>query len=179
MARLRKKPESSIELIPLGFRGLTAIGDETTKAVQRHLKSFLLPDTETADFAGLADAFRKAHWSDQEAAHLFDEYSTAFQEGNRIDVALLTRWVLAHEDDSEAVLDCIRVVPPDEVEIIQILSRAGSQKLVFLAIWRLTLDEVVLKKLIAPDETAEKILARELRSNPLNMVHPNIIETYF
>lgn len=139
----------------------------------------LLPDFDQVDLTELAEAFRKAKWTDAQAAKLIDAYSQAFHSGNRIEPKLLTRWVLAHENDAEAVLECVNVVPPDEIEVLRVLSRAGSQKLVFLGTWRLTLEDVVLKKVIAPDSHAEEILSRELRSNPLNMVHPNIIETYF
>jgi serine/threonine protein kinase len=173
------QPSDSVQGIPLGLRGLTAIGDLTTKAVQNHLRETLLPGYDEIDLTGLAEAFRKAKWTDEQAAQLFEAYSQAFHSGNRIEPRSLIRWVLAHEDDASAVLECVRVVPPEEIEIIRVLSRAGSQKLVFLGTWRLTLEDIVLKKIIAPDDNAEKILSRELRSNPLNMVHPNIIETYF
>jgi serine/threonine protein kinase len=71
------------------------------------------------------------------------------------------------------------VDPPPEIDLIKILSRKGSQKLVFLATWRKTLQEVVLKQIIAKGESAERIFSRELQPHPLNMVHPNIIETHF
>ena len=90
----------------------------------------------------------------------------------------LSRWVLQHPNDSEQVAECFLTIPPQEIEIIKVLSRAGSQKVVFLATWRLTQNEVVLKKVIASTDATERILDRELRSHPLNMVHPNIIETY-
>ena len=50
----------------------------------------------------------------------------------------------------------MKIKPPDDVNIIRVFSRAGSQKLVFLAIWKLAQKQVVLKKLVDTEE-AQKI----------------------
>jgi serine/threonine protein kinase len=59
-----------------------------------------------------------------------------------------------------------------------VLSRSGSQKLVFLATWLLTQREVVLKKVTGSPESIERIVARESQSHPLSTVHDNIIKTH-
>ncbi|MEK7406906.1 MAG: protein kinase [Acidobacteriota bacterium] len=82
-----------------------------------------------------------------------------------------------HKNNPPGVLDCMRVDPPDQISIIQVLSRAGSQKLVFLATWRLTQAQVVLKRLIGPPEMTKRILERELLIHQLSREHPNIILT--
>jgi serine/threonine protein kinase len=76
-------------------------------------------------------------------------------------------------------MDCMAVDAPDEITLIKVLSRAGSQKLVFSAIWRLTQRQVVVKKLNGAPELTKAIIQRESQAHPLSMAHPNIIETHF
>jgi serine/threonine protein kinase len=66
------------------------------------------------------------------------------------------------------------VIPPDQIEIRKVLSRAGSQKIVFLGTWRLTQRQVVVKQFLRRDATAD----RELQSFPLTLSHRHIIETH-
>jgi serine/threonine protein kinase len=138
----------------------------------------LFPQKATFDLTPLADALSTG-WSDPQAAALLKNFHEMLQSGKKFDTKALARWARHHPDDSDAVLDCMRLDPPEEIEVIKVLSRKGSQKLVFLAKWRLTLQEVVLKQIISTGESAEKIISRELQSSPLSIVHPNIIETHF
>lgn len=83
------------------------------------------------------------------------------------------QWIKFHKkDDADAVIDCIRLIPPPEVTVIGRLPRTGSQKIVFRASWKLQERPVVLKKLLS------NVLQRELQSHPLSANHPNIIKTY-
>jgi serine/threonine protein kinase len=136
---------------------------------------FGIKDEEALKAVG--DVLRKG-WTDGEAAKVVGACIEAFAGGQPINLPSLSGWVLLHNNDSAAVLDCMRIQPPEEISIIKVLSRAGSQKLVFLARWRLTQQQVVLKKITGLPEIANKLVARELRTNPLSMKHPNIIETH-
>lgn len=166
---------------PLSARALTAIGNETARAVQgyfRQQQTTLFPSEDDPTFVPLADALRKQRWSDCEAAQLFRCYTRAISAGRSISLQVLTRWVLAHGPGTTAdtLRECIEVDPPGEVEIHKVLSREGSQKVVFLASWRLAQREVVLKRL--RHGSPERILNRELQLHPSTMGHPNIIETH-
>jgi hypothetical protein len=136
--------------------------------------------TEATGFSELASALREMQWSDEETAKLLHAYKDALNAGREIPTQLLTRWVLAHPPGgpADSVIDCIEIEPPDEVDIIRALPRKGSQKIVFLASWRLRQREVILKKVIGPPESVARILAREELPHPLTMAHPNIIETH-
>lgn len=174
--------ESSIRItdIPAHARALTAIGNETLRAVSdlfTGVQGSLFGMDETPEMAELAAALSKG-WSDREAALLIRAYDHEVRSGHQIEITSLARWALAHPDNAAAVIDCMKITPPAEIDIIRVLSRAGSQKLVFLAKWRLTQQEVVLKQVVAEPEAAQRILLRELQPHPLTMAHPNIIETH-
>src|SRR6266496_718051 len=84
-------------------------------------------------------------------------------------------WIRSHErDDSEAVCDCINLIPPADFLIMRRLPKKGSQKVVFEASWSLYQKTVILKKPLSP----ESVLRREMNSSPLINEHPNIIKTY-
>jgi len=100
-------------------------------------------------------------------------------EGRSYDIKNLTRWIQSHKNEPFAVKDCMTVLPPEQFNIIKVLSRAGSQKLVFLATWNLTRKQVVLKTLVGTPEENQKVRNREIQSNPLSMKHRNIIETFY
>jgi serine/threonine protein kinase len=138
----------------------------------------------------LADEFdRKAEkqWSDEQAAAVIDVIRKRLccdtdqlntNELKRLDLPVLSQWLRIHHNDAQQVIDCLTTEPPEEISIIRLLSRAGSQKLVFLANWHIAQREVVLKRFIA-GSAAERVRRRELLSHPLSMEHPNIIETHF
>jgi serine/threonine protein kinase len=130
---------------------------------------------EEKDLLQLSEALRK--WKDDHAADLFSSIVAIAQRGEVLNIRAVAGWVLLHQNDSESVLDCLSTEAPREVEIIRVLSRAGSQKIVFEATWRLTLKRVVLKKLA--DAANASILAHETSSHPLSVSNPTIIETHF
>lgn len=115
-----------------------------------------------------------AAWSDEQAAALLRGCAERKLTGNKIDFGLAARWIANHPNDYVSVLQCLDVEPPDEVDIVRVLSRAGSQKVVYLASWRSMQKEVVLKRTIRTDGAA----VRDMESFPLNLSHPNIIETH-
>lgn len=173
-----------ITSLPTEARALTALGDESALAINELYVSpqgSLFPaDSEAAGFADLAAALRTKKWVDAECARLLRAYKEALDAGRQIPVQLLTRWVLAHADGGSAasVIHCIDVEPPDEVDIIRALPRRGSQKIVFLASWRLRQREVILKKVVGSPDSRARILAREELPHPLTIAHANIIETH-
>ena len=176
----KMKKNIPIQQIPLKSRSITAIGDKTTEAAIRLFPdgSLFDDDDHGLNLDPLTEAFKKAQWTDDEAAEVISHYANERQAGRQIDIKTLARWVLHHPNASYQVNECLVTRPPEEIEIIKVLSRAGSQKVVFLATWLLTQADIVLKKVVASTEATQRILSRELRANPLNMVHQNIIETY-
>jgi len=119
----------------------------------------------------------RTSWTDAEAASAISAIHECVAKQQELNPTTLARWLRAHRNDSRALTDCLQADPPDEITIIQLLSRAGSQKLVFLANWEIAQREVVLKRFIGP-EAAERLIPRELQPHPLSMAHPNIIETH-
>lgn len=122
-----------------------------------------------------------AQWSDAKAAQVLKDLGQALTEevGNPASLVTgLTGWVHEHLNDEESVKDCLFVQPPAGIKITKLLSRAGGQKVVFLAEWPVADRLVVVKKLIAPEADQAKILVREVQAHPLSISHPNIIETH-
>ncbi|HJP95816.1 MAG TPA: protein kinase [Candidatus Saccharimonadales bacterium] len=122
----------------------------------------------------LGDALKEG-WHDDQAAEVIRAVVDRLSAQRELDLTALTMWIRAHRGDAQAVSDCLIVEPPEEITILQLLSRAGSQKLVFLANWQIAQREVVLKRFIGD---GERLIPRELQPHPLSMAHPNIIETH-
>lgn len=159
---------------------LSEIGPETASATLQlnallSKPPLLNKNPKESPFLVLSEAFED--WSDSEAARVLNAISSRLQKGELVDYVALKRWVRAHKNDARAVIDCLEADPPAEITIIRLLSRAGSQKLVFLGNWQIEQREVVLKRFIA-QENAERLISRELQPHPLSMAHPNIIETH-
>ena len=170
--------------LPQYARALALVGPKAEAA----MRAFLLPTQGTlfdleAPFPDQDEALHAlvralndptGHWTDDQAANLLHGCADWKASGHPLDLKLLTRWIANHPDDAASVLQCLHVLPPDEVEIIRILSRAGSQKVVYLAVWRSMQREIVLKRIIRSDTTP----LRDLESFPLNLSHPNVIKTH-
>lgn len=170
---------SAATSIPSGAHALAAIGPETEVVVNRCFanSSDLFNRVDQSELKKLASALEKERgWTDQEAALVVSRYADCLGKGDSLDVSAIARWALAHPNNSAAVFDCMSVVPPEGFSIIRVLSRAGSQKLVFLASWRLPLKQVVLKRVTGP--TQDTIIDREAQVHPLSMRNRNIIETH-
>ncbi len=182
-ARVRKDtPRQSARDWTSGAHALAAIGTETAKVVaallRREREFDLFTKLEDADHRRLAAAFAQG-WTDGKAAQVIQQYADlSLKKVGTCDIATLSRWVLQHPDDAEAVVDCMSVIPPDGVSLIRRLSQVGSQKKVYLASWKLTQREIVLKRIIAPPQQWQEIFERESRAHPFSMAHPNIIETH-
>lgn len=165
--------------IPKNARALTAIGDESAAAVERllYFDTPLFGPVDDVYFRHLAETFTVRNWSDHQAARVLDAFTEVLADGRRPAVSQLVEWVRAHDADSaDAVAECIRVEPPPEVDVLGLLSKRGSQKVVFRASWQ-GKREVALKKVIGSKETINRILERERLPHPFNLSHPNIIET--
>jgi len=175
------QPHPAVAELPSWAHALSAVGQHTASVVRSFFLEYRKPDLFGAKdeeaLKTVGDVLRKG-WTDGEAAKVVEACIHSFTQGKRIDLLSLSGWVMLHCDDSAAVLDCMSIQPPEQISIIKVLSRAGSQKLVFLARWTLTQQQVVVKKIHAERELANKLVARELRTNPLSMRHPNIIETH-
>lgn len=100
-----------------------------------------------------------------------------------LDLEDVTNWLAAHreagkrDDRVGAVVDCVKLRPPANVRVRRRLPHAGSQKLVYEAVWQVgeRTSAVALKQLRA---TARDALTRELLAHPLSLSHPNIVQTY-
>jgi len=169
-----------ITKLPAWALNLAQIGSKTAALVdgyfqRNHLHLFSLTNADQLALKSLGDAL-VAGWSDAQASKIVERTLADLEKQIKADYPSLARWVRQHPDNADAVADCMDLQPPEEISIIKVLSRAGSQKLVFEGTWRVTQTRVVVKRVIGPNYA--KVLARELRTSPLSMKHPNIIETH-
>jgi serine/threonine protein kinase len=118
-------------------------------------------------------------FDDAQAADLLLTIFEMSAAGADIPAVQLKQWMRAHAHNPASVIECLKVTPPPGITISQLLSRAGSQKLVFLADWKLQQREIVLKRLITPLDERSKIVEREIQAHPLKFQHPHIIQTHF
>jgi serine/threonine protein kinase len=140
----------------------------------------LLIDSQLRPLQPISDALYR--WDpekgrDSEAANLIKAVLDRI-ESEPVDVVSLRGWILSHPNDAGSVIECMNTLPPPGMKIIRLLSRKGSQKVVFLATWQLALRQVVLKRLLGPPTEAIRIQARESRTNPLATPCGNIAHTY-
>lgn len=141
----------------------------------------LLPENPEAGRA-VVDVFQvvtdelRSGWRDTDVAALLAAIRSRLLEHRLPDPRALARWLQFHRGDAGPVLDCLSVEPPEGFSILRLLSKAGSQKVVYLATWGIAQREVVLKRLVGGD--ADKLILRELQPHPLSMTHSNIIETH-
>ncbi len=176
MTRKKTTPQATDVLsVPPYAQILSSIGPETTKATELLIQNISEMKILQIDhiFQELAHAMKDV-WPDSEAAKVIYAVN---EKIDQIDITSLQRWLFVHQGDSNSVGDCISADPPPGVDILKVLSRAGSQKLVFLATWQIAQREVVLKRFRGSD-AANRILQRETQTHPLSMSHPNIIETH-
>jgi hypothetical protein len=156
----RRKLPAANSLSP-GAHALAALGKECEEVVRKHAippgGDSLFSANVDAHIEPIANALRG--WENlQNRAQVIEHYLASLQAGRILDGTAVARWIRSHPNEPEAVEDCLNVDPPDEVTIIRVLSRAGSQKLVFLASWNLTQRQVVLKRLAGPPESrAERL----------------------
>jgi serine/threonine protein kinase len=185
MSKSKKEAaKSTPSSIPQGAHALAAYGKRTEQIVYEF---FIDESPDSGLFTSmdrqkglqqLAEAFKEG-WSDEHIAETVKFIAEAEVEGRTFDIKNLVRWIQSHKNEPTAVKDCMTIVPPEQFNIIKVLSRAGSQKLVFLATWNLTTKQVVLKTLLGTPEETQKIKNREIQSNPLSLRHRNIIETFY
>jgi serine/threonine protein kinase len=85
---------------------------------------------------------------------------------------------LSEDQSASGVADCIRLVPPADVEIVRRVGTRSYQKRVFHAVWDASgrRQRIVLKEFL--DEEAAAAIPHEMQAYPLSMLHPNIIQTY-
>jgi serine/threonine protein kinase len=168
--------------LPRSVHALAAIGEKSEQAAKEHFSNpengSLFKETSNEDLFSLAEALNK-NWDDDQAAEIISAYKTVLlKKAPNLDISQLCRWILAHPNDTKAVLDCMQITPPQDIDIVKVLSRAGSQKLVFLATWRLAQRQVVLKRFIGPPEITDVLFRRESLTHPLRIDHININKTY-
>jgi serine/threonine protein kinase len=173
-------PKNGLTALPRAARALTQIGDETTSAIEELVRSEtpLFDPIDDPAFKTLADVFLTRGWTDAPVARVLRAFSDARLGRHLLKVAQLVGWVESHSADAaDLVLECINTIPPLGVSLTGVLSRKGSQKVVFAASWRGRSD-VVLKKVIGSRESADIIIEREGIPHPFSLSHPNIIETW-
>jgi serine/threonine protein kinase len=86
-------------------------------------------------------------------------------------------WIEAEANSPSGAADCIRLIPPEDVEIVNRVGTRSYQKRVYRAIWDASgrRQEIVLKEFLG---NAAVVIPREMQAYPLSMLHPNIIQTY-
>ena len=175
----RDAPDRTLPSVAHAFAGLgpecsDLIGEYAAKRPQ------LLIDSQLRPLQPIADALYR--WDpekdrDSQAASLVKAVLDRI-ESEPVDVVSLRGWILSHPNDAGSVIECMNTLPPPGMKIIRLLSRKGSQKVVFLATWQLALRQVVLKRLLGPPTEAIRIQTRESRTNPLATPCGNIAHTY-
>ncbi|MBI4823703.1 MAG: hypothetical protein HY805_05680 [Nitrospirae bacterium] len=144
--------------LPGPAHSISAIGPKAEAVIldfyQSHIDSPLFKVDHQDSLTKLAKAFGE-QWNDEEATIVIKKYLEAVEKAEKIDITALSQWVLAHPNDARAVLNCMSIEPPQGFDIIRVLSKAGSQKLVFLATWHIEQKQVVLKKPIGSPEFIE------------------------
>jgi serine/threonine protein kinase len=157
---------------------LSQRGEESAKAAESFSKAVdkgkIEPEVGEAILKAMADTL--STWSDANSARVIEAVKKHLVHGNSVDAADLARWIRSHEDSPDLVVECLAVDPPEDISVIEVLSQAGSQKVVYLADWSTVQREIVLKRFIGED--ADKLMPREMLPHPLSMEHPNIIETH-
>lgn len=161
--------------IPGWAHSLASVGKETEAAIYTYFETDApgravfrgYPEDELNE---LAQALGR--WADAPASQIIEFLIDLASGGARLALRSIARWVLLHSNDPDSVIDCISIEPPGEVEVVRVLSRRGSQKLVFEATWHTLQRRVVLKKVLHGN------IAHESNAHPLSLQHPNIIETH-
>jgi hypothetical protein len=120
--------------LPSSAHSMAAIGGERESAIYEYFGEHgavndFFSGYNTLDMDRLAEAL--SQWEAAPAALLFKQLIQIAERGPRLDLAPIGRWVLVHVNDPDNVLDCIEVEPAKEVDVVKVLPRRGSQKLVF------------------------------------------------
>ena len=112
------------------------IGDSVRNLLKRYIESGMLGDglgqMQGSELEALALSFRVGKWSDSPAATLIGHLIETSKH-TEIDLQAVTRSILLHHDDPDAVSICMAADPPSQIDIVRLLPRTGSQKLVFEA----------------------------------------------
>lgn len=171
-----------------------ALGPKTAEAWIAFLRPVANAATRTTHKAHVwADQFllgvkpllvATAAMRDEEGAEVFEALRTRWErmgahQPDDLTVDQVLDWLSPKRNRSvAAAADCIRLVPPADVEIIGRVGVRSYQKRVFHAYWDASgrRQAIVLKEFL--DEDAARAILRELQAYPLSMLHPNIIQTY-
>ena len=160
-----------VELLSLVGAATKVATDELARALQASPRS----DGATPLVELLAEQLK--NWPDEHAANVVRAISGRIASGDPPDLEALRGWLTAHGERPDLVPLCIEVRPPDQIVVLEVLSTAGSQKIVFRGKWAITDRDIVLKQVrVAPG--SEAVGLRELQPHPLSIEHPNIIETH-
>lgn len=114
-------------------------------------------------------------WADDAGAKVVDAVARRVEEEAPVGPMELAGWLSAHKHDPDAATDCIDLIVPSDVTVVERLPRHGSQKIVYYGKWTATDRDIVIKRFVDAFEDAWE---RELESFPLHLRHDNIIETY-
>jgi len=170
-------PERREKSLPADLRPYSVIGSATMEVARA------LYEERQEDFFQIEDSFPfrllgriLGRFGDDDAARILTVFGDLWRKQRAIDVTLFEKWVETHPANAEQVIACMQVDPPEELQVLDLLSTQGSQKLVFLAQFRNSASRVVLKRVLGPDATS--IIGRESDQHPLSMEHPNIIDTF-
>ena len=152
-----------------GQHALSALGSNTAQTVNKFFSgNGLFQKLTDQDLIELSEAF-KPKWTDEKSAELLVWIYEQQNIGKVIKITPLSRWILSHPNEVNSVKDCMSITPPKDFQITKVLSRAGSQKLVFLAQWTIAQKQVVLKALKEDSDQSDLIVERESQAHPINL----------
>lgn len=134
------------------------------------------------EFTTVVNGLKQKKWDDEQVAELLRHFKSLVSNSKRPNLGAFAKFIDAHPDKSmaQAVIDCVNVRPPTEIEIIKQLSKIGNQKVVYLGTWKSANQVVVVKQIKKIEQGFTAALSRETRNHPLSFktLHPNIIQTH-
>ena len=93
----------------------SALGGSTRDVIQQYFREQRSQDLfETSDdeaMKSVAEALGHG-WDDSEAAKVVGEFAALINSGRHIEISALKRWILSHQNDAAAVIDCMSVDAP-------------------------------------------------------------------
>jgi hypothetical protein len=63
----------------------------------------------------LATAMKAAHWEDHNAAQILEIFAESFRGRPALNLSSVSRWVLSHPNNAEAVKSCMAIDPPENI----------------------------------------------------------------
>ncbi|MBL0210758.1 MAG: hypothetical protein IPQ13_07620 [Holophagaceae bacterium] len=175
-------PSPNPRLLSSGFM----IGENTGRKIEAFLSRIpgeagLFKPNQEELLQAVVNELLQNQWADDQAVIALDACIDELTANKTLNTQSLGSWLRRHRNDPEAVIDCLTLDPPVELDLVyERLPKTGSQKQVFLARWKSSQRRVVLKRVMGSTEVRDLIGEREGKSHPLSLEgpHPNIVASY-